>query len=311
MTGSGPVAVLGATGFVGRAVVAALQARSIEVVAVRAPRVSGRPSGSTQAVVDELAAALEGCTAVVNAAGLPDAAGGDLDRLRGANSALPGLVARAARRVGVRMVHVSSAAVQGPRTQLDSAERTDAFSPYSRSKADGERAALAAGGDSVVVYRPPGVHGADRPLTRSVARLARSPLSSVAGDGRRTTAMALAPNVGDAIAFLATTPLDPPRIVHHPSEGLTTAALLRSLGGREPRHVPESLAAAALATARRAAKIRPSLLAHVRRLEMLWFGQEQAASWLTEAGWTPVHTHAEWDRLGSALRDTNDGTRGR
>lgn len=302
MTGQGPVAVLGSTGFVGRAVVAALERRGVRVTPVRAPRVAAGTTDEKH-TVGELVFALAGCTAVVNAAGLPDAAGDNLDGLRGANSVLPGLVAQAAGRVGARMVHISSAAVQGAVTQLDSDESTHAFSPYSASKADGERAALTAGTDGVVIYRPPGVHGADRSLTRAIARLARSPLASVAGAGERPTANALVSNVGDAVAFLATTPIQPPRIVHHPSEDLTTADLLRSLGAREPRHVPDRLAVVVLAVARRVGHLRPPLLAHVRRLEMLWFGQSQAASWLTEAGWTPTHGRDEWVRLGRSLRN--------
>lgn len=310
MTG-GPrvVVVLGSSGFVGAAVVAALEDRGHHVRRVHAPRISAGTVDEGSVTAD-LMDVLSGADAVVNAAGLPDAAGGDLDALRGANSILPGLVAQAAHTGGQRMVHISSAAVQGARSALDSGEETTPFSPYSQSKAEGEQAALSAGRGSTVIYRPPGVHGAERRLTGSIARLARSPLASVAGRGDRMTANALVTNVGDAVAFLSTTASRPPHIVHHPSEGITTAALLRALGGREPRHIPEFAARSALLMARRAARVRPPLLAHVRRMEMLWFGQEQAPSWLTEAGWTPVHGLDHWERLGRDLRQ-DDGEEGR
>lgn len=298
----GPVSVLGATGFVGRAVVGALRARQVEVRAVRSPRV-GEPISAVdrEATVKELTAALRGSTAVVNAAGVADAAGTLRGPMRGANAVLPGIVAEAARRTGIRLVHVSSAAVQGPRDVLDSSPQLAPFSPYSQSKADGERAVLCSCADAVI-YRPPGVHGTDRPLTRTVTRLARSAASSVAGDGSQATANALIGNVGDAIAHLTATPSALPRIVHHPSEGLTTADLLEALGGRKPRHVPMPLARVAISAVRTAGRVHPPLLAQARRIEMLWFGQRQAPSWLLQDGWEPPHGRREWTRMGETLR---------
>lgn len=296
------VAVLGASGFVGSAVTSALRERQIEVRPIRSPRlVEPLPPYDHATAVADLIDVIGGCHAVVNAAGMADSTRSNGAPMRGANTLLPGCIAEAARSLNIRFVHISSAAVQGPREELDSSVDIAPFSPYSRSKADGEAVVLNSRADGIV-YRPPGVHGPNRSLTRTVARIASSPLSSVAGAGNEPSANALITNVGDAIAHLATTASPPPTIVHHPSEGLTTAALLRALGGREPLHVPVALARGVLAVARALGRAQPPVMAHTRRLEMLWFGQRQASSWLQDDGWAPPHGLQEWTRLGETLR---------
>lgn len=303
ITSDAPIGVLGATGFVGSAVVSALQARNVAVLPVKSPRLL--PPLSTpkrEVAIETLAAELSGCRAVINAAGLAEAAGNDHRGLQGANAVLPEIVATVASGMGIRLVHVSSAAVQGSRAELDSSRDLAPFSPYSRSKADGEAAVLASQAKAVV-FRPPGVHGMDRRVTRTIARLASGPASSVAGDGRRPSANALIANVGDAIAHLATTSSSPPAIVHHPFEGLTTGILLHRLGGKEPHHVPFPIARFGLLFARWIGYAFPPLMAYSRRLEMLWFGQRQAPSWLTADGWAPPHGLEEWTRMGETLRE--------
>ena len=216
-----------------------------------------------------------------------------------ANGILPGLLASECSRYGVRFVHVSSAAVQGRISSLDSTTEMNPFSAYSASKARGEVEALRC--DSTVIYRPPGVHGFDRKVTRTIARLARSQFTSVAGDGSANSPQALIENVGDAIAFLAVSNVTPPAIVAHPSEGVTTGGLLEDLGGRRPARVSPRLARAAVAAAFGAAQTLPSAAGHARRLEMLWFGQSQSPSWLTGEGWVPVLGRDAWRDLGRRL----------
>ena len=134
-------------------------------------------------------------------------------------------------------------------------------------------------------------------MTRRVAAVAQSPLRSVAGAGRRPSPQALVENVGAAVAQLCTAP-DPPRVVIHPWEGLTTAALLQLLGGgRTPRRVPEPIARLALWGARATVGRLPHRGADVRRVEMLWFGQPQTKSWLTTQGWSPPVGAEGWRRL--------------
>lgn len=140
-----------------------------------------------------------------------------------------------------------------------------------------------------------------------MARLARSPLSSVARPGSSPSPQALLDNVADAIAFLATTGMQPPPIVAHPSEGLTAANLLELLGGRVPREIPRPLARGAVALLTMVGRAVPYVGANARRVEMLWFGQSQATSWLSEAGWEPPLGHDAWLALGRRLADAAPG----
>jgi nucleoside-diphosphate-sugar epimerase len=312
MTDPPAVVVLGATGFVGTAVCAALHARGAQVVPRRAPRLGpvDEKRVSSAAVdhaelVNELAQEIRSATAVVNAAGLADSGHGDVGAMMAANGALPSVLASACRVAGVRLVHVSSAAVQGRSALLDESPRVAPFSVYSASKAAGERAVLEMGGDAVV-YRPPGVHAAHRSVTRAIGRVARSRLSSTTAPGNDNTAQALLGNVADAVAFLALTELDVPHIVAHPSEDLTTAELLTLLGGHRPRLLPQPVTKAVVATATAAGRMSPRVAANARRLEMLWLGQDQGMSWLTQAGWKPPISRSGWEQIGSILRSESN-----
>lgn len=298
-----PVAVVGATGFVGKHVSDALAQRGHEVRSVRAPRLlPGMDSRQYQEHVARLTEQFMNCLCVVNAAGIARAAAGKalLDQ---ANGLMPALVAEAAATASLRMVHVSSAAVQGRRPVLDSKPEVAPFSPYSESKAVGELRLLENGHGDLCIYRPPGVHGRDRSVTQTIARIARGPLSTVASPGTDNTPQALVENVADAVAFLTTTELSLPRIVHHPSEGLTTESLLHALGGRPPKMLPRSLARHTIGSLYAGARARPGLEGQVRRVELLWLGQEQAPSWLSKVGWRPVAGADRWIDLGRQFRE--------
>lgn len=297
------VAVLGPTGFIGSAVVSALRARDAEVLPVQAPRLSTRARTveqlETQAAGEDdaaLADALAEADVVVNAAGVADATAGGEDALFGANALLPLVVARAlARRESpARLVHVSSAAVQGRTGRLDESPDVAPFSPYSAAKALGERAVL--GRPGVVIFRPTSVHGPQRAVTQRLVGVLRSRAASVAGRRSRPTPQVLVANTADAIAFTALA-ADPPAIVLQPGEGLTTAELVRVVGGREPRHVPEPLARAIVSTLALGGDRLPRLTVTARRLEMMWFGQDQAPGWLDGAGWEPVVGIDGWRQL--------------
>jgi nucleoside-diphosphate-sugar epimerase len=306
------VAVVGGSGFVGSAVVAALREEGREPVVVRAPRLrtSARDADALVAEAvgqdgrhDELTA-LDGADVVVIAAGVPAPAGTDSDELHGANALLPAVVLRAARRAGVRrVVHVSSVVVQGDDDVLDESSRRTPLSPYAESKARGEEALVRLcdepGGPDVelVIYRPPSVQAPGRRVTRQVSRLARSPLRSVAGDGGAPTPLALIQNVGSAIAALCHLP-DVPRYVLHPWEGLTAASVLELMGdGRRPRRIPLPVAHLVLRVARSTLGRTPGRVGLVRRLQVLWFGQQQAPSWLTTQGWAPPAGREGWAEL--------------
>ncbi|GAA1966020.1 hypothetical protein GCM10009817_02280 [Terrabacter lapilli] len=260
-----------------------------------------------EAVVDELSAGLNGHAAVINCAGVPDASSQDAALLFGANAVVPAVLARAVSRLrpAPRLVHVSSAVVQGRMPVLDESMQTDAFSAYAASKAEGERLALAELHEGLVIYRPPSVHAADRRVTRTISRIARSPLRSVAGPVGRPSPQALLDNVAAAIAFLATCPGTPPAVVIHPWEGVTTMSLMESLGGSRPYMVPEKLARVAVRLLSLAGALVPRLAPDARRVEMLWFGQGQAPSWLTEGGWVPPHGSQAWVDLGHEVSATS------
>lgn len=298
------VAVLGASGFVGAAVSEALRSRGAVVVPVPAPRLTSAatsvadleadlvsPAGS--AAVETLRAALAGCDAVVNAAGLAAATGRQGPELVGANALLPLVVARA-RPQGVRLVHVSTAAVQGRRHTLDETLQRAPFSPYSESKALAEEAL----GDEpdAVLFRPTSVHGAGRDTTRTLVRTLSSPAASVAGRGDGPTPQVLVENVGDAIAFVTLSSEAPPRVVLQPSERVTVAGLVRLLGDREPKHLPSGMARLVVWASTGLGRLSGPVAAVSRRLEMMWFGQEQVPGWL-DARWSPPAGPSGWKEL--------------
>lgn len=302
MTGSpATVHLLGATGFVGTAVGRALLARGVELRQVSAPRLSTR-ARELDGLCADLAAAsvgpdvarlreqLVGADVVINAAGLAHATSSG-DELYGANALLPGVVA-AACPADARLVHVSSAAVQGRRPVLDESHDLQPFSPYSRAKALGELMIGARG----TCFRPTSVHGPGRALTKTLVQFCSSPLASVAGSGTRPTPQVHVTNVGEAIAFTALTTESIPRVVLQPSEGFTTGSLVRHLGDREPRHVPESLARVLIGLGHLLGSRSGPVAGLTRRVEMLWCGQAQAPGWLDDR-WTAPLGPDEWGDL--------------
>jgi UDP-glucose 4-epimerase len=302
MTGpQGPVYVLGATGFVGSAVCLALRARGVEVRSVVAPRLSTRSRDlnalradledpSVQREITRLREQLVDADVVINAAGLAHAASGG-DALYGANALLPGVVAMACPGVA-RLVHVSSAAVQGRRPILDESMDLQPFSPYSRAKALGELMVGARG----TCFRPTSAHGPGRAVTKRLVQLCSSPLASVAGAGTRPTPQVHVTNVGEAIAFTSLTAEPVPSVVLQPSEGLTTGSLVRRLGGREPLHIPESLARELIGLAHLLGSRSGRVAGLTRRVEMLWCGQAQSAGWLDGRWVAPVGPNG-WEDL--------------
>lgn len=309
------VAVVGASGFIGTAVCAALERRGASVARVSAPRVrfesplpiSAEVVEEFPAEVSRLAKEVAGADAAVNCAGQPDASLQDDAELLGANGVVPALVAEAAHRSGVRrLVHVSSAVVQGRLKQLDESDTFDGFSAYSRSKIEGERMVAELGPRQTVSYRPPSVHASSRRVTRMTARIARSGLASVAAPGSQNSPQALVDNVGDLVAFLALVDQVPPRVVAHPSEGISSAELLELLGGRNPRIIPRPAACAIVHLLASVGRKIPAAAANARRVEMLWFGQAQARSWANQAGWEPVSGKDEWRAMGRRLVNEGD-----
>jgi UDP-glucose 4-epimerase len=305
------VGVLGAGGFVGTAVKRALQQAGNGVTSIAAPRITrswgagpgrGKGMGFSVDAIAAMEESLRGCAAVVNCAGIAMPGADASPLLYGTNALLPVVAREACSRAGVsRFIHVSSAAVQGDCEILDETEDVTPLTPYARSKAAGERLLLRGNREGVTIFRATSVHGSSRIITARLARLARSPLSSVAGSGEWASPQVLVQNVGSAIAHLAVCSNAPPAIVLQPSEGQTAESVLRVLGlGREPHHLPEHLAHAVLAAAA-LATFNPRLSAARRRLHMLWFGQRQTVGWLSSQGFAPPAGADAWSRLAADL----------
>lgn len=299
------IAVLGGSGFVGSAVLRALPEGAVSISAPRL-RSTGRSADAMRVEAAEhpevtrLTDSFHGVDVVINAAGNPDASSLDEDALFGANALLPALVLRSAALAGVtRVVHVSSAVVQNDKPTLDSSEDLRPFSPYSASKVLGEivvREDLS--GVESVRYRPPSVHADSRRVTRMIRRVATSPAATVASPGTQLTPQALLPNVAAAIAALATWRGPVPTVVHHPSEGVTVTSLMEDLsGGRPPTVLPQWFARAFVALAKLVGRVHRPTAANARRVELLWLGQEQAPSWLSEQGWDVPVGREGWQEL--------------
>lgn len=297
--------VLGSTGFIGRAVCAGLRAEGITVRTVPAPRLQSSaqdPAGllaeaaALTAVRAELAAAFAGAGVVVNAAGLATPGDTDSPALRGANSLLPVVAADAAEAAGVqRFVHLSSAAVQGHRPFLDETSYVQPFSAYSRSKALGERGLRertpdrrSGGGCSAVTIRATSVQGPQRPTTAKLARLASSPLSSVAGAGTAPSPVSSVDSLVQFILMVGRHAGNVPAVVLQPWERCTVAGVLEAAGGRKPVHLPAWLCRSALWSGYRLSALAGERLhGPLRRLEMMWFGQRQVPGWAEATGNVP------------------------
>jgi dTDP-4-dehydrorhamnose reductase len=302
------IAVLGSNGFIGSAIVSRLAEADVEVRRIQAPRLrwpSPPPKAMINALptprqedVERLAEQLDGAHAVINAAGIADADAPSTTALYGANSLMPLVAARAAAQAGaVRFVHLSSIVVQGT-SVLDETARTAPFSPYSLSRALGERMLLQDPQLETVVYRPTPIQGAHKPNTKAIVRIARSPLACVGGDGTLASPQALVEEVSSAIALTTLMKRPVPPILLHPHNGMTTGLLLRLLGNKEPRHLPLKATRIAVDAALAVTRKNQWAYGNARRLEMLLLGRHQASGWLAEHGFSPTVDHDAWRRLG-------------
>jgi UDP-N-acetylmuramyl pentapeptide phosphotransferase/UDP-N-acetylglucosamine-1-phosphate transferase/nucleoside-diphosphate-sugar epimerase len=298
------IAVVGASGFVGSGIAAAARERGHIVHEVAAPRLSIGAAQTTEALQAQarlLATASaelrDSLTAdiVVNAAGLATPDGVSDDALHGANALLPAVLLLASSSAGAaRFIHLSSAAVQGRSPRLDESARTAPFSAYSRSKAAGETLllSLVEQGDAIgcetVIVRATSVQGAGRSTTESLRRVARSRLSSVAGTGESPSAVSSLEGLSSFVCALAEHQGDLPTVVLQPSEGVTAADVLRAAGGREPLRLPVLLCRALVAGGYIAAAFLPRLTGAVRRVEVMWFGQEVDDRWARSQGSTGI-----------------------
>ena len=300
--------VIGASGFVGSSIVARLNAEGISVDPIEAPRLATRAldvdsiideADQLEGIIDSLAEAFAGAQVVVNAAGLAAPNMQDLPPLVGANALLPAVIAIAAQRTGVRrVIHLSSAAVQGPRLVLDDSEETNPFSAYSFSKALGEEALLDLqdyfleehpdSAPELCILRATSVQGRGRRTTELFAKMASSPFASVAGAGTGKSPVSSVHALAEFVVMLGTLPGELPTIVLQPWEGETVASTMADAGRRKPVHLPEWLCNLAVKTGYTVSEMmNDRFQGSVRKVELMWFGQELDDSWARENGLLP------------------------
>ncbi|MCJ2104860.1 complex I NDUFA9 subunit family protein [Methylobacterium sp. E-041] len=195
------VTIFGGSGFLGRHVVRALAKRGYRIrVAIRRPDLAMflQPLGKVGQIIavqanlrypDSVVRAVEGADVVINLVGILQETGAQsFSRLQAEG---PGLIARAAAKVGAAMIHVSAIGAD-PNSE----------SRYARTKAEGEAAVFAARPDAVV-FRPSLVFGPGDSFFNRFASLARFlPVLPLAGAESRFQPVFVG-DVAEAIALAA------------------------------------------------------------------------------------------------------------
>jgi UDP-glucose 4-epimerase len=192
------IAVTGASGFVGRALVPVLEARGHDVALL------GREATGDIARFSGWARALAGMDAVVHLAALAHGRGAGEAQIRAINVDAAVALGRAAAAAGARMVFLSSVKALGEETAGRPFDEASPLAPqdaYGRAKADAERALRALEGLGLTILRPPllygpGVKANFLSLMRAVARGWPLPLASV----RNARSLVYVGNLVDAIA---------------------------------------------------------------------------------------------------------------
>lgn len=211
------VAVTGAAGFIGRAIVAHLAASGWRVRAITRQEANVRGASEAVAAGDLLAAALEplveGCDAVVHCAARvhvmkrENPAQAEID-YRDMNAELPVRLAECAKTAGVsHFVQLSSAAAIASRSAPGATISDDTpphpTSPYGRSKleADQRLQGLASDGFHIASLRPPAVFGIGvGAFFAQLDRAARAGLPLPLGRVTNRRSFVYAGNLADAVA---------------------------------------------------------------------------------------------------------------
>lgn len=196
------ITVIGGSGFLGRNVVRVLAKRGYRIrVAVRRPDLAGhlQPLGRVGQIMpvqanlrypESLAAAARDASVVINLVGILFERG--RQRFEAVQAAGAETAARAAAAHGARFIQVSAIGAD-----------EQSASAYARSKAAGERHALAAT-PGAVIFRPSILFGPDDDFFNRFASLARfSPMLPLIGGGHTRFQPVAATDVAEAIALAA------------------------------------------------------------------------------------------------------------
>ena len=226
-----PIAITGATGFVGRRVLA-LANGPIRALTRRPqpPRANVKWVLGDLTDAHALARLCDGAAAVLHIAGVvnaPDAAGFQAGNVTGTDNLL------AAARNVPRFVHVSSLAAREP-----------GLSMYGASKAQGDALVQQRAGDWVIV-RPPGVYGPGDAEMRDLFRLAKLGLGLAPGGPAARISLIHVDDLARALLALATG--GPSREILEIEDGSGgyahadhAAAMARALGRARIRMIPIS-----------------------------------------------------------------------
>lgn len=202
------VLVLGASGFLGSATVAAARRQGLDVVsASRAEDTDFRCDVADPAELTRVLSAAR-VNAVVNCAVDADFGSGVLARQYGVNALAPAVIARWAARTGAHLVQVSATLVHGGRT-----EAVNAFTPvnpdtdYGKSKLLAEQMICASGCIASIV-RLGGVFGARGPEHLSINRAIRAArigtLPELVGEGSARRNYVFVDDAADALIHCVT-----------------------------------------------------------------------------------------------------------
>jgi nucleoside-diphosphate-sugar epimerase len=316
-----PIAITGATGFIGSHLLDRLAGSAVACLA-RTPSPALARSGCrvVRGAIHEAAALdalVSGADVVFHLAG-SIAARSEAEFLA-VNRDGTAAVAEACRRAGVsRLVYVSTLAVTGPAARgrpVDEASIPRPLTAYGRSKRAGEDA-VRASGVAFTIVRPPIVYGPRDRQTLRLFRIARGRVAPLLGDGLQELSLVHVTDLVDALVAAAASPNAVGRVYHaaHP-EVVTQRALLEEIAravGARPRLVPLPVAVVRAALVMSGVFTRitgrrtllnpdkaPELLAPAwtcatgalerdagwRARIPLTQGAREAAAWYAQAGW--------------------------